>query len=92
MKKSEITKEISRRLGIPKNECDKVVETLSEVIKDALANGENVKIRDFVNFEIHEHKARKGYNPYTGETENYAPVRVVKCKIGKNIKNAVKEE
>ena len=92
MKKNEIAKEISRRLGIPKIECDKVIETLAEVVKDALANGENVKIRDFVNFEIHEYKARNGYNPFTGEKEKYAPIRVVKCKAGKNIKNAVKEE
>ena len=91
MKKNELVKEISRRIGIPKTECDKVIDAFADVVKDTLADGENIKIRDFITFEISEYKGRKGYNPYTSETEVYDPVRVVKCKVGKNIKNAVKE-
>ena len=90
MKKNDITKEISNRLEIPKVECELVIDTFADIIKEALANGDKIIIRDFLTFEISEYKARKGYNPYTGETEEYAPTRTVKCKVGKAIKEAVR--
>lgn len=91
MRKNDIIKEISNRLDLPKLECEKVMDAFSDIVKEALVNGEKVMIRDFLTFEVSEHKARKGYNPHTGKTEEYAPVRTVKCRVGKNIKDAVKE-
>ena len=91
MRKNDIIKEISNRLDLPKTECEKFMETFADVVKEALINGERVMIRDFISFELSEHKARKGYNPHTGKLEEYDPVRTVKCKVGKNIKDAVKE-
>ena len=91
MKKNDVVKEISKRLGLPKVECGKIIETFADVVKEALVNGENVMIKDFVSFEISERKERQGYNPTTGKIETFEPVRTVKCKAGKSIKKAVKE-
>ena len=89
MKKNEIVKEISKRLGLPKIECEAVIETFGDVVKDALVKGEKVSIRGFVSFEVTEFKGRDGYNPMTGKKEYYEPVKKVKCKIGKPIKEAI---
>lgn len=91
MRKNDITKEISQRLNMPKYDCDRVIETFAEVVRDAIARGEKIKIRDFITFEISNYKARQGYNPSTGETMDLAPTRTVKCKVGKMIRDAVKE-
>ncbi len=91
MKRNEIVKEMSERLNLPKMECDMMLDTFAEIVKEALADGKKVIIRDFLTFEISERKERNGYNPYTGEVEKFSPVRSVNCRVGKNIKEAVKE-
>lgn len=92
MKKGEIVKEISKRLSLPRVECERVIETFADVVADALANGENVSIRGFLSFEISEYKQREGYNPTTGEMECFKPTRTVRCKVGKPIKQAINEK
>lgn len=90
MKKNDLVLEISKRVGIPKYECDKVIDAFCEVVKDALADGDKIIIRGFLSFEISECKARNGYNPKTGKAEHFDAVRTVKCKVGKPIKDAVR--
>ena len=89
MKKNEVVKEVAKRSGFPKAECDKVVDTFIDVIRDALADEGKVIIRGLLTLETSELKARNGYNPQTGKLEPYAPVKIVKCKVGKPIKDAV---
>ena len=91
MKKNDLVKEICSRTGLPKVECEKVLDTFQSVVRDALVGGDSVMIRDFLSFELSQLKARKGYNPQTGKMEDYKSVRTVKCKVGKSIKEAVKE-
>ena len=91
MKKNEVVKEVSKRSGLPKAECDKVVDTFIDVIRDALVDDGKVIIRGFLTLETSELKARNGYNPITGQLEQYAPVKIVKCKVGRPIKDAVND-
>lgn len=89
MGKSEVISEISKRLKLPKVECEKVIDTFAEVITEALSNGDKVMIKGFLSFEISERKEREGYNPITGDTQTFEKVKTVKCKVGKPIKDAV---
>ena len=89
MLRSQLVTEIASRLDLPRIECDRVIDTMSEVIADTIAKGEDVKIRGFVNFEISEIKARKGDNPATGKLEKFDSANKVKCRVGKQIKDAV---
>jgi integration host factor subunit alpha len=56
---------------------DFVDETI-EMIKDALARGEDVLVSGFGTFRVRDKKARKGRNPKTGEKLIVASRRVVK--------------
>jgi len=89
MKKNEVVNEIAKRSGLPKAECDKVIDLFVDVIKDALVEGDRVIIRGFLTFEVSEYRARDGYNPQTGRTQRYGSVKTVKCKVGKPIKDAI---
>lgn len=88
-KKNEVVTEISKRLGLSKVECERVIETFADVVKDYLVDGHSIKIRGFITFDIYELKEREGYNPITGEMEYFEPVKTVRCKIGKPIKEAI---
>lgn len=92
MKKNDLVKEIAKRLDLPKVECEKVIDTMAEVITDALIDGDKVSIRGFLSFETSELKAREGYNPMSKKMETFEPTRTVKCKVGKPIKEAINEK
>ena len=91
MKKNEVVLEIANRLGLPKIECEKVIDAFADVVTDALLEGDKISIRGFVSFEISECKEREGYNPQTGKMQHYSPVKTVKCKVGQPIKDAINE-
>lgn len=52
MTKAEIVSEIAKTTGIDKAAALTVVERFMEVVKDSLANGENVYLRGFGSFII----------------------------------------
>ena len=92
MKRSELVREISRKLRIPKIECDRMLDALQESIAGALVRGDKVSIRGFATFEVSERKEREGYNPHTGELEHFAPSKQVVCKVSQSIKELINEK
>ncbi|MFA5619630.1 MAG: HU family DNA-binding protein [Weeksellaceae bacterium] len=62
MTKAEIVSNISGKLGLEKNETQKVVELFMEEVKGALESGENVYLRGFGSFIIKERAEKTGRN------------------------------
>lgn len=60
MTKAEIVSNISGKLGLEKNETQKVVEQLMEEIKSSLEAGENVYLRGFGSFIIKKRAKKIG--------------------------------
>jgi DNA-binding protein HU-beta len=58
MTKADVISEISKRTGIEKIEVSKTIETLLVVVKDSMADGNDIFIRGFGSF-INKKKARK---------------------------------
>jgi DNA-binding protein HU-beta len=58
MTKADVISEISKRTGIEKAEVSKTIETLLVVVKDSMAEGNDIFIRGFGSF-INKKKARK---------------------------------
>jgi integration host factor subunit alpha len=67
MTKGDIVERIYERVGFSKKEASEVVESIFELIKARLEQGEKVKISGFGNFVVHRKRPRKGRNPQTGE-------------------------
>jgi len=63
-----------------KTQSAQVIETLFELIKQSLQNGEEVLISGFGKFSVKEKQARKGRNPRTGQTILLPPRKVVTYK------------
>jgi integration host factor subunit alpha len=64
--KAQIIEFIQNQTGFPRNKSSETVETLLEIIKGALASGEDVLISSFGKFCVREKRERKGRNPATG--------------------------
>ena len=58
MTKAEIVAEIASKTGIEKGAVQNVVENFMEVVKNAMAKGENVYLRGFGSFVV-KHRAAK---------------------------------
>ncbi|MEW6489243.1 MAG: integration host factor subunit alpha [Thermodesulfobacteriota bacterium] len=67
MTKSDIVEAIHQRVGFSKKRSSEVVALVLDLIKEALEDGEKVKISGFGNFELRRKDPRKGRNPQTGE-------------------------
>ncbi len=65
--KADIVESVNNELGYPKNRCSELVETLLDIIKESLEQGEDVLISGYGKFCLKEKKQRRGRNPATGD-------------------------
>ncbi len=79
--KAEVIEVVCKELGLPKKHCNELVETLLEIMKKTLENGEDILISGFGKFCIRKKKQRRGRNPATGDDLTLDQRRVVgfKC-------------
>lgn len=69
--------------------CEQVVNSCIEEIIDLLVRGDKLVLKNFMSFEIIERAEREGKDLKTGETTTYPPVKSVKCKVSKTVKEAI---
>lgn len=78
--KAQIVESIQNHLGLPKNRSAQIIESLLEIIKKTLENGEDVLVSGFGKFCVKEKKERRGRNPANGRDLMLAPRKVVTFK------------
>ncbi|HIJ75920.1 MAG TPA: integration host factor subunit alpha [Deltaproteobacteria bacterium] len=78
--KAHIVEALFAKNIFTKTQSAQVIETLFELIKQSLQNGEEVLISGFGKFSVKEKQARKGRNPRTGQTILLPPRKVVTYK------------
>lgn len=78
--KADIVESIQNHLGFPKNRSAEIVESLLELIKKTLENGEDVLISGFGKFCVKSKKERRGRNPANGQDLMLSPRKVVTFK------------
>ena len=76
--KAQLIDSIRKQLGLPKNKSAQVVDSLMEIIKKTLENGEDVLISGFGKFYVKEKGKRRGKNPHTGGDLMLGERRVVR--------------
>ena len=87
--KNELITRIANVSNLTKKDTENFVKTFVEVVTDALADGDKVKISDLGTFEVRERSARTARNPRTGETVEVPASKAPAFKPGKTLKNAV---
>lgn len=78
--KAQIVESVQNHLGFTKNRSTDLVETLLEIIKNTLENGEDVLISGFGKFCVKDKKERRGRNPANGQDLILSPRKVVTFK------------
>jgi|SRR6266508_2599102 len=89
MTKADIVERIYEKVGFSKKEATDVVESIFEIIKGHLEQGDKVKISGFGNFVINAKRPRKGRNPQTGEEIVISGRRVLSFKPSPVLKKAI---
>lgn len=87
--KAEMAERLFDELGLNKREAKEMVELFFEKIRQALENGQQVKLSGFGNFDLREKKQRPGRNPKTGEEIPISARRVVTFRPGQKLKARV---
>ncbi len=87
--KAHVINAIADQIGFPKNHSSKIVETLLEIIKKALENGDDVLISGFGKFCVKEKRERRGRNPSTGEDMMIKPRKVVTFQCSGNLRKKI---
>jgi integration host factor subunit alpha len=89
MTKADIVERIYEKVGFSKKEATDVVESIFEIIKAHLEQGEKIKISGFGNFVLNTKRPRKGRNPQTGEEIVISGRRVLSFKPSPVLKKAI---
>jgi integration host factor subunit alpha len=75
--RADLAEAVVRKVGLPRNESQELVELVLSEISGSLARGEQVKLSSFGSFGIRQKGERMGRNPKTGEEVPITPRRVL---------------
>jgi integration host factor subunit alpha len=87
--KAQIVDLIHEELPFPKNKSTEVIESLIEIIKSTLADGEDVLISGFGKFCVKNKRERRGRNPATGNDLILAKRKVVTFKCSGKLREKI---
>ena len=75
--RADLAEAVVRKVGLPRNESQDLVELILSEIAVSLAGGDQVKLSSFGSFGIREKGERVGRNPKTGKEVPITPRRVL---------------
>lgn len=87
--KTEIATKIQDYLGYSQKDAAEILETLLEIIKQTLENGEDVLISGFGKFCVKEKNKRKGRNPATNSEIILPERRVTTFRCSRKLRDLV---
>ena len=90
--KAHLADSIQNQLGLHKNQSVKVLESILEIIKETLENGEDLMITGFGKFYVKEKRERRGRNPATGEDLMLGSRKVVGFKCSGKLRERMNGE
>jgi len=88
--KSQIATRVAGRTGLGKPAAADVVDAVFEVIAEALASGEEVRLVGFGVFDVKRRPARTWRNPGTGEWMRIEASGAPIFRAGKSLRGTVK--
>lgn len=89
MNKSELVAKIADQAGLQKKDAEKALAAFTDIVAEALKNGDKVQLVGFGTFEVSERAARVGRNPQTKKEIKIPASKAPKFKAGKALKDIV---
>lgn len=90
--KAELAEMLFEQVGLNKRESKDMVEAFFDVIREALEQGDSVKLSGFGNFQLRDKPQRPGRNPKTGEIIPITARRVVTFHASHKLKEQIQEQ
>jgi len=92
MTKEDLILRVHERTGYAKVETAELAEEVLEIIKEALARGDDVLLSGFGKFKVNSKTERKGRNPATGEEIRISARRVLTFTPSRRLRESLKLE
>ncbi len=89
MNKTQLIEAVAAKANIKKKEAEVAINSLVDVITDALADGEKVQLTGFGSFDVKERAAHDGVNPFTGKTMHFEATKKPVFSASKALKDAL---
>lgn len=89
MNKQQLIDAVAQSTSMTKKDSASAVSAILDVITEALASGDDVKITGFGSFEIKTREARTGRNPKTGAPVEIPASKYVSFSAGSVLKDKV---
>ena len=90
--KKELVGRIADQTGQTKVVVKQILQSFLDEIVEELAQGNRLEFREFGVFEVKERRARRAQNPRTLEKVDVPAKRIVKFKVGREMRAKVCEE
>lgn len=90
MNKSELIKQIADESGVTQSQATDFLNTFTKIIEKTVSKGEDISIPGFGAFVVAQRASRPARNFRTGKTITVPESKVVRFKVGKDLKEAVK--
>jgi integration host factor subunit alpha len=87
--KIDIIESVREKLGIPKKDSVRIVESVFDIIKVDLNKGNDVMISGFGKWTVKAKKKRRGRNPQTGASMTIVARKVVTFKSSNVLRDKV---
>jgi nucleoid DNA-binding protein len=85
MTKQQLSDRVAAKAELGKAEAAVAVDSVLDLIAEALRSNDRVDLRGFGSFVVKERKERQGRNPRTGESITIAAKRVASFRPGKEL-------
>jgi len=87
--RADLTEVLHRDVGLSRTESADMVNSVLDLISDAVVAGNSVKLSSFGTFMVRSKRQRMGRNPKTGEEVPITPRRVLVFRPSQVMKNIV---
>jgi len=84
--RADLTDALHEEVGLTRQDCAGLVERTLNLVAEAMAKGEDVKLSGFGVFQVRNKRERMGRNPKTGEPAAIRPRRVIGFRASQVIK------
>lgn len=89
MNKAELVERIAAKTDSSKRSAERFLNAFLTEVEDALANGDDVEIRDFGNWDVVTKKSKQFFDINKKEVVSYPPIRAVKFSPGKQLRDRI---
>lgn len=87
--RKDLAEAISNQLGYPQSSCADIVDSFLDTMKQALLDGETIKLVHFGTFSVRDKQPRRGRNPRTGESITIKQRQTVSFRPSKKLREQI---